>query len=65
MQSPDKGSLPVTGIEEILGLKQDGPKMEVGPEPGIEAKLKYGGKLHGEVLNRVTARLKMAKDSVQ
>jgi len=62
---PDTNKLPVTGIEDILGMNKAGPDIEVGPDPGVEAKLKYGGKQHGDVLDRVLARLKMAKDSVQ
>jgi hypothetical protein len=64
MQSPDKDKLPVTGIEEVLGLKKEAP-IEVGREPSVEDKLKYGDKLHAEVLPRIIARLKMAKDAVQ
>ena len=57
--------MPVTGAEEALGLKAkgDSPVMP-GAEPPIEAKLKYGSQFHASVLERVNARIKLAKDSV-
>ena len=52
-----------TGIEEQLGLKSDEPVEVV--EPSIEAKLRYGSDFHTTILDRVKARLKLAKDAVQ
>ena len=62
---PTADKLPVTGIEEVLGLKKDEPAVEIGREPSVEDKLKYGGQFHADTLARVVARLKMAKDAVQ
>ena len=61
LQSADN---PVTGIEEVLGLKKEAP-IEAGVDPGLESKLKYGGQFHADTLTRVLARLRMAKDAVQ
>ena len=63
MALQDTDKLPVTGIEEALGLSEK--PIEVGPDPSIEHKLRYGSQFHADVLSRVVARLKMAKDSVQ
>ena len=65
MLAPNEDKLPVTGIEEVLGLEEKGAQIEVGREPEVEDKLRYGTKLHAEVLARIVARLKLAKDAVQ
>jgi hypothetical protein len=64
MMSPEADNL--TGIEGILGLKPEGaPSGAEVTEPEVESKLKYGTKEHGDVLVRILARLKMAKDAVK
>ena len=64
MALPEESKLPITGIEEILGLKKADPA-EAGRDPSIEDKLKYGSQFHADVLTRIVARLRMAKDAVQ
>jgi len=61
-----KDKLPETGIEEQLGLgpKTDTP-VEAGPDAPLEARLRYGSAIHATILDRVRARIKLAKDAVQ
>ena len=54
-----------TGVEAILGLsdKASGPIMP-GAETPLEDRLKYGNQFHAKILERITARIKLAKDAV-